>query len=157
MKVRVERAGELELAPIVLAPGATIEGRVIGPDGRAVASATVFAYRVEPFDERGGRTVYGNADGVYRVGGLAAGRYSVVAFRNPGFTGRLLTASSPPPSTTVEVRPGATVSFDVTLDRAAARASGRRLRNRYCPGAYPLLQSAAAHRRRRPTTPRSPP
>lgn len=76
-------AGETTVFDVTLTPGATVGGRVTGPDGRAVAYATVAL--VDPCRRwEGEETALTDATGRYLVTGLHAGAYEL-RVTAPGF------------------------------------------------------------------------
>lgn len=83
-------AGEVTLqlpaAPVAVVPSVRIRGRVLGPDGRPVAAATVGASG--PKGERGGMQATG-ADGSFELGPMVPGnwRVGVSPAQFPGYSG----------------------------------------------------------------------
>ncbi len=74
------RPGEAAEVEIRLHPGVTIEGTVIGPDGRP-APATLIAWRIDPesgaADNRSGRFAKAGRDGHFQFTSMRTGRYLI--------------------------------------------------------------------------------
>ncbi|HKE02101.1 MAG TPA: carboxypeptidase-like regulatory domain-containing protein, partial [Planctomycetota bacterium] len=70
-------AADIDVGPIVLWPGASISGRVVDPDGRPVAGASIFLSSTR--ERREGEDTYApiattSAEGAYQASGLPSGR-----------------------------------------------------------------------------------
>ncbi len=87
-------AGEVDLGTVKLAPGATVEGRVVGPKGEPLEGAEVFvldgmsSMMPQVRWALGGLDVQATsaADGFFSVGGRAAGEKVDLAVRRSGYT-----------------------------------------------------------------------
>ena len=97
-------SGDVTRHDVVLRRGLDLHGRVVAADGTPLANAEVTAIA-----QSGQSTIATtNASGAFRLGGLAAGRYTLIA-RKAGFT----------PSTAAEVTVPATTPVTLALDGGA--------------------------------------
>ncbi|HEV8241639.1 MAG TPA: carboxypeptidase regulatory-like domain-containing protein [Thermoanaerobaculia bacterium] len=112
-------AGEVDLGTVKLAPGAVVEGRVVGPHGEPIEGAEVFALdgmmgmmpqvRWALMGKEADTT--SAADGFFRLGDRAAGEKVNLAVRRAGYTvERLLGVVAPTEEpVTVTLRPSSAV------------------------------------------------
>lgn len=80
--VVVAEAGAPRVTLVVTARGATVDGRVISPEGKPVAGAMVLAVRHGSDEEAAeSRAAVADAEGRYKLEGIPPGRYRVLALR----------------------------------------------------------------------------
>lgn len=78
--IEVPETGDPEPVTVLLARGAVLFGKVIGPDGQPLTGATIRAMQYQSFgDAAAGFSSGTDAEGRYRIDGLEGKRYRVVA------------------------------------------------------------------------------
>lgn len=81
-----EGQAEVEIGTVTLAPGAVIEARVLAPDGSPIAGATAEAMADPTFWLWDPSTAASDAQGILRLGDLAAGVTHRLVVRHEGFS-----------------------------------------------------------------------